>query len=236
MMTLITLILLAVFCLLQSWLISILVKKYNAMKKDMDTLREGYTSLDQGMTEITDAYETDMMQYESTIEALNQEKTEWTEANLSVMRTNSALRGQISAEKDHSDFLLEENAKLNRKVAMSEKVLKFHDENCLPHLPLPAPEEDTEDVPLPLSIQLPIEIQSDLKMKGWAVRQAEIDEKQGASKEKPKITNGPPEPIVTYVSREPLEEPMSLGEAIQELEKSYDRSPKDFTEIPDCGE
>ena len=112
-------------------------------------LQVEYAKLDQGMTEITDAYESDSLQYEETIEKLNDGKVELKtilgaaqEKIVDQTNTIDDLNVQIAT-------LRGENIHLRRTIDISQRIISEHDLNCLPHIVLSHMEQE-KDTPLPI--------------------------------------------------------------------------------------
>lgn len=109
-----------------------------------------YTQLDQGMTEITDAYETDSLQYEDTIERLNEEKrtlqgqyTTLSQKYARVRENNATLLHNATVDRTARH-------EMARRLDMAQVIISDHDLNCLPHIVLKSMEPQEQDTPLPL--------------------------------------------------------------------------------------
>jgi hypothetical protein len=132
------------FILGQAWLLYVFVNRIADLSEDRDKALENeqlaidaYRQLDQGMVEISDAYETDSLQYESTIERLNEAHT---------LRANSTI-DDLTAQ---LGVVRGENLHLRRAVDTSQRIISEHDLNCLPHIVLKSMEPQEQDTPLPL--------------------------------------------------------------------------------------
>jgi DNA repair exonuclease SbcCD ATPase subunit len=123
-----------------AWLISIFVKRIN-------TLVEEYDKLDQGMSEITDAYETDSLQYEETIENLHTELNRYKENNSTLIHNAMIDRTARHEQEKTIHSLREEVAGVKRQLDIAQHIISEHDLNCLPHITLSSMEQDT---PLPM--------------------------------------------------------------------------------------
>ena len=121
------------FILAQAYLIYLYVKRIQKLSTD-------YDALDRGMVEITDAYETDSLQYEETIENLNEHK-------ILLQHQYADLSEKYAGVRRANDEYHQENLGLRRQLDIAQRVISEHDLNCLPHIVLSSMEEDT---PLPL--------------------------------------------------------------------------------------
>jgi chromosome segregation ATPase len=152
------------FILGQAWLLYVFVNRIADLSEDRDKALENeqlaidaYRQLDQGMVEISDAYETDSLQYESTIERLNEAHTLRANEMSDLHRTIRALRGKLERRNSTIDDLTAqlgvvrgENLHLRRAVDTSQRIISEHDLNCLPHIVLKSMEPQEQDTPLPL--------------------------------------------------------------------------------------
>lgn len=86
-----------------------------------------FEKLDQGMTEITDAYETDCLQYEDRIEELREGYHA-----LSVRNNEQAMT--IDGLRRANDEYFQENTGIRRQLDIAQTIISEHDANCLPHI------------------------------------------------------------------------------------------------------
>jgi len=128
------------FILAQAWLLYKFVNRILELEEQRDKALVNYKELDKGFCEVTDAYETDSLQYEETIERLNEEKDALT-FNLNRVQENNATllhNAQVDRTARHE---------MARRLDMAQVIISEHDLNCLPHVVLSHMEKDT---PLPL--------------------------------------------------------------------------------------
>lgn len=134
----------AVFCILaQAWLLHKFVNR-------IDELTNAYDALDQGMAEITDAYESDSLQYEETIEHLHEEMSRYRENNSTLIHNASIDRVARHEQEKTIHRLQEEVAGVKRQLDIAQVIISEHDLNCLPHIVLTSMETHEKDTPLPL--------------------------------------------------------------------------------------
>ena len=100
-------------------------------------------ALDKGFVEATDAYETDSLQYEDTIEKLN-------EKNADLQRRNDEQAATIDGLRRANDEYFQENVGIRRQLDIAQVVISQHDLNCLPHIILKSMPESEQDTPLPI--------------------------------------------------------------------------------------
>lgn len=124
------------------WLIYTFVKR-------IEKLVDDYEKLDQGFTEVTDAYESDSLQYEETIEKLNEELDRYRENNSTLIHNASIDRVARREQERTIHQLREEVAGVRRQLDIAQVIISEHDANCLPHIVLKSMEQDT---PLPVDM------------------------------------------------------------------------------------
>lgn len=111
-------------------------------QNDKTFWKTSFHQLDIGFSEVTDAYESDSLQYEDTIETLREEKHNVYEAHrllkvdfdeqVTVIDEQAAI---ISASNS-------ENLGLRNQLDIAQKIISDHDANCLPHIVLSSMEKD----------------------------------------------------------------------------------------------
>lgn len=120
--------------------------------KGMQKALEDHNRSELGFTELSDAYETDGLQYRATIAELTEEKDQlllrierqkegWGEANLE----NRALRERIENQSDTINNYQDENNGLRRQLDIAQTIILEHDANCLPHIVLSSMEPVTSE-------------------------------------------------------------------------------------------
>ena len=113
---------------------------YNRQSDALETVLAGYDKLDQGFSEVTDAYETDSLQYEDTIEALNEQKAD-------LQRRNDEQAATIDGLRRANDEYFQENVGIRRQLDIAQVIIAEHDLNCLPHIVLKSMEPQEETIP-----------------------------------------------------------------------------------------
>lgn len=95
-----------------------------------------YNKIDQGMSEVTDAYETDSLQYETTLADLVAEQTLLYEAIEEYKRRideqRQSLERKAVREAENQEAILG----LGKRLDIAQKIITDHDLNCLPHIVL----------------------------------------------------------------------------------------------------
>jgi len=109
-----------------------------------------YRALDQGMVELSDAYETDSLQYEDTIEKLNIEKARVAENNSTLLHNARIDRIARHEQERTIHSLREEVVGVKRQLDIAQTIISEHDLNCLPHIVLKSMEPQEQDTPLPI--------------------------------------------------------------------------------------
>ena len=140
------------FILAQAYLLYIFVGRITDLSEKLEVSDNAYEALDQGMIELTDAYETDSLQYESTIETLNEQfglsEGRVAEKHGKILRQNNMiddLQIQVATIRG-------ENLHLRRQLDMAQVIITNHDLNCLPHIVL-SHMEAQKDTPLPMDCE-----------------------------------------------------------------------------------
>lgn len=133
------------FILAQAWLIWVYTQRITELKND-------YSALDQGMTEIGDAYETDSLQYEETIQHLNDElqnaiaeKNRFAEENSTLLHNAMVDRTARHEQERTIHQLREEVAGVRRQLDIAQVIISEHDANCLPHIVLTSMEPKEQE-------------------------------------------------------------------------------------------
>lgn len=136
------------FILAQAWLLYKFVNRITELSEQRDKALQDYEALDKGMVELSDAYETDCLQYEDTVEKLNEEKRtlrgQYTDLSVKYARVcenNATLlhNAQIDRTARHE---------MARQLDIAQTIISEHDLNCLPHIVLSSM-ENHKDTPLP---------------------------------------------------------------------------------------
>lgn len=138
------------FILAQAWLLWKFTNRITELEGQRDKALKDYESLDQGMVELSDAYETDCLQYESSLEKLNEEKARLSENNSTLIHNAMIDRTARREQERQLHQKNEEIAHLRRQLDIAQVVISEHDLNCLPHIVLKSMEPKEQDTPLPL--------------------------------------------------------------------------------------
>lgn len=123
----------------QAWLLYIFVNRITELSDENE-------ALEQGFAEVTDAYETDSLQYEETIERLNEEKARFQENNSTLIHNARIDRTARHEQEKTIHKLREEVAGIRRQLDIAQVIISEHDANCLPHVVL-SHMEQTETIP-----------------------------------------------------------------------------------------
>ena len=122
------------FILAQTWLIWKLVQRIVNLLDDAE-------ANEQGFSELSDAYETDSLQYEETIQNLNDElqkaitqKNRFAENNSTLLHNASIDRTARHHQERTIHQLREEVAGVRRQLDIAQVIISEHDSNCLPHI------------------------------------------------------------------------------------------------------
>jgi hypothetical protein len=137
------------FILAQAYLLYIFINRITELAEEND-------AYDKGMSEVTDAYESDSLQYEETIENLheqfNEERATWARnaeidrvARHEQTRTIEELLITVGTVRG-------ENLHLRTQLDVAQRIILEHDMNCLPHIVLSSMEGE-KDTPLPLDCE-----------------------------------------------------------------------------------
>lgn len=141
------------FILAQTWLIYRLVQRIVNLLEDAE-------ANEQGFAELSDAYETDSLQYEETIQHLNDElqnaiaeKNRFAENNTTLLHNAMIDRTARHEQEKTIHQLREEVAGVRRQLDIAQVIISEHDANCLPHIVLTSMESKEQDTPLPIETQ-----------------------------------------------------------------------------------
>lgn len=135
------LLIISVACILgQAWLLYIFINRITELSDQNE-------ALEQGFAEVTDAYETDGLQYESSIEELNEELAKRDRANSEQMHTIESYQARSQEWREDRRHLIDENLGIRRQLDIAQTIISEHDNNCLPHIVLTSMEPDQETIP-----------------------------------------------------------------------------------------
>jgi hypothetical protein len=133
------------FILAQAYLLYIFINRITELAEEND-------AYDKGMSEVTDAYESDSLQYEETIERLH-EKIGNLEHNAGVDRVARHEQTRTIEELLVTVGTVRgENLHLRTQLDVAQRIILEHDMNCLPHIVLSSMEGE-KDTPLPLDCE-----------------------------------------------------------------------------------
>jgi len=127
-----------------------LYKRWQRLMKDLEQSHLDYQALDQGLVELSDAYETDSLQYVSTIEDLKQQIAKFEANNATLIHDANVQRRVRFVLEENTYRFREQCAHLERELDIARTVINEHDQNCLPHIVLSSMEGHEKDTPLPL--------------------------------------------------------------------------------------